>query len=310
MTATTATPAATREVQSSSDYVAPRLWGKDHWSTLAYIESVMTDCGGFEMGLDPRMRSNRRNYRVMNEVPLPKRTRKASTRHYGAPLGPGDGSVLSDGQCVTGHDDWNCLEDMASVGFFNIGILGLAPGKVLKFSPLGLAVSSRLRQHKQDGGNFAEFSIAMVPEATSEALVPPAEEYFTWAGMSFDIGALLADIGSGVLKPKAETLDREFIEGYAKSVMALDKTQPEKKTCSIWVGVDGQRANAMPMALLEKPVIIAYVGKNKGLLNLDNTGGHYVLIDGNHRMGKAYFADAANMPVFILSQAQIRKYKG
>jgi len=28
------------------------LWGRDHWSTLAYIETVMVDCKGFQIGQD------------------------------------------------------------------------------------------------------------------------------------------------------------------------------------------------------------------------------------------------------------------
>jgi hypothetical protein len=53
-------------------YISPELWGADHWSTLAYIETV--DCNGFQIGLDARMRSNRRNFRVMTEqCPSPKR---------------------------------------------------------------------------------------------------------------------------------------------------------------------------------------------------------------------------------------------
>ena len=38
-------------------YVPPNLFGKDHWSTLAYMETIMVDCGGFQVGADPRMRA-------------------------------------------------------------------------------------------------------------------------------------------------------------------------------------------------------------------------------------------------------------
>jgi hypothetical protein len=301
-----ATPAA--HVITADQYIAPALWGRDHWSTLAYLDTVMTDCAGFEMGSDARMRANRRNARVMAAVPRPKRVRSA----HASPL-PGtlaiEGSRLKDGQTVAGHDDWNCIEDMAQAGLFNIGPLGLAPGKVLKLSPLGRAVVARLRQHKQDGGQFAQFDIALVPEATAEALVPPPEEYFTWAGLSFDIGTLVANIEAGKLRPQADTLDRVFIENYGKQLLALDAANPGKQVFGLFIAVDGPRAHAMPESVLDKPVLIGFVGKNKGVLNLDGTGAHYVLIDGNHRMAKAFFAGTEKLPVLVINQAQLRKYK-
>ena len=33
-------------------------WGADHWPLLAYIQTVMADCGEFEVGFDPHMRHN------------------------------------------------------------------------------------------------------------------------------------------------------------------------------------------------------------------------------------------------------------
>lgn len=307
--ATAATAATANHVIRADQYIEPALWGRDHWSTLAYLDTVMTDCAGFEMGSDPRMRANRRNTRVMAAVPRPKRVRNASAAMH--PGGPSiAGTCLKDGQTVAGHDDWNCVEDMARVGLFNLGPLGLAPGKVLKLSRLGQAVVARLRAHKQGGGQFAQFDIAMVPEATPESLVPPPEEYFNWAGTSFDIGALAADIEADKLRPKAEVLDRVFIENYARQLLALDKANPDKKVFSLFVSVDGPRANAMPEEVLAKPVFLGFVGKNKGVLDLDGTGAHYVLIDGNHRMAKAFFAGTAQLPVLVLNQAQLRKYKG
>lgn len=305
-TATLEAPATTTPV-TKDQYVAPALFGRDHWTTLAYIESVMADCAGFQLGTDPRMRSNRRNYRVMSEVPRPKRAKNpTATVHL---MTSEDGSRLNNGQVVHGHDDWNCVEDFAAVGFFDVGPAGLGAGKTLRFSPLGKAVATRLRQHKQDGGQFEAFALASVPEATAEAMVPPAEEYFQWANMSFNIGALLADIAAGKLRPKVEAIDQAFISDYCSKMLALDKANPQKKSFSLFISVDGPRANEMPVEVLAKPVLFAYVGKNKGVLNLDGTGAHYVLIDGNHRMAKAFFTDTPALAALVINQTQIRPYK-
>jgi hypothetical protein len=33
-------------MRADDGYIDIHLWGKDHWSTLAYIETVMVECGG------------------------------------------------------------------------------------------------------------------------------------------------------------------------------------------------------------------------------------------------------------------------
>jgi hypothetical protein len=294
---------------SVDDIIPPALWSKDHWSTLAYVDTVMVDCAGFELGLDARMRSNRRNFREMSSVPTPKRAGR-SVRSLAVVMELGDGTRLKDGQVVKSHDDWCCLQDMASVGFFTVGPdNGFAAGRTLHFSPLGQSVVEALRHHKQAGGQFATFDLSQVKEATPEALVPPQEEWFDWMGMTFDVAAILRDIAAGKLRVKASPLDREFIDQFGKGVLALNKANPAAKVVSIWMHVDSPRAQSMPDSVLEQPVIVAYVGKNKGILNLDGTGAHYVLIDGNHRMAKAFFAETQSMQVYVLSQTQIRPYK-
>ncbi len=55
--------ASTDDTHPAGAPVPVELWSKDHWSTLAYIETVMVEHGGrFEVGWDPRMRQNRRNF--------------------------------------------------------------------------------------------------------------------------------------------------------------------------------------------------------------------------------------------------------
>jgi hypothetical protein len=307
-TATLDAPVAHATTSVTKDeYIDPSLFGRDHWSTLAYVESVMTDCAGFQMGNDPRMRANRRNYRVMNEVPRPKRVKNLSVTNH--PMMPDDGSRLNDGQVVRGHDDWNCIEDFAALGFFDVSAGALDAGVTLKFSALGKTVAAALRQHKQDGGQLEQFRMPVAPEVVTAAYAVPAMEYFDWAGMSFNIAALTADIAAGKLRPKVDTVDQEFITNYCSKILALDKATPDKKTYSIFISVDGPRANAMPVEVLAKPLIFAYVGKNKGVLNLDGTGANYVLIDGNHRVAKAFFTDTPALPSLVISQAQIRPYK-
>lgn len=141
----------------SDDYIPMNQWGKDHWSTLAYLETVMVDCAGFQVGADPRMRSNRRNARVMREqCARPKRS-----AHRWSPcvvMNPEHGTRLNDGKVLSNHDDWMCVQDMAEAGLFTVGVDGVEPGQTLHLSPRGLELCAQLRAHKAQGGKFANFT--------------------------------------------------------------------------------------------------------------------------------------------------------
>lgn len=144
----------------SDGYVPHHLWSKDHWSTLAYIESVSADVGGFEIGRDARMRSCRRNFRVMSqECPSPKRPGPQS---HGVVMKREHSTRLNDDTSVEGHDDWHCIQDLAREGLFEQGPEQIEPGVMLQLNEKGFSVTSALRKHKAEGGNFAGFQ--MPPE--------------------------------------------------------------------------------------------------------------------------------------------------
>jgi hypothetical protein len=67
----------------------------------------------------------------------------------------GFGSRLRDGSFVPNHDDWCCIQDMCEAGFFTV--VEIEPGVVLQFTEIGKLMAAKLREHKRDGGNFAEF---------------------------------------------------------------------------------------------------------------------------------------------------------
>lgn len=142
-------------VDELDEHVPIDRWSKDHWSTLAYIETVMVDCGGFQVGLDARMKTNRRNFRVFHErCPHPKRpwpTQMAMS------MNPEHATRLKDGSQVASHDDWACLQDMAAAGFFNETPEDIDVGMIVTLSDKGRAVANALRDHKANGGQFAEF---------------------------------------------------------------------------------------------------------------------------------------------------------
>lgn len=136
-------------------YVEPALWGRDHWSTLAYLESVSVECAGFQVGADARMRSNCRHFRVMaEECPRPRRPGRPV---MGVVMGREHGSRLRNGSVMAGHDDWCCIQDMAHAGLLTVGVEGVEPRETLHLSPLGLEWAADLRAHKTAGGQFGNF---------------------------------------------------------------------------------------------------------------------------------------------------------
>lgn len=149
-------------------YVPMNQWSKDHWSTLAYVETVMVDCAGFQIGADPRMRSNRRHTRVMQEeCARPKRTSKV--RSPCLTMDPSQGTRLKDGTVLAGHDDWMCVQDMAEAGLFTVNADGVEPGQTLHLSPLGQDICAQLRAHKAQGGQFAGFSPSVQESSQAHA---------------------------------------------------------------------------------------------------------------------------------------------
>lgn len=152
-------------------YVALEKFGKDHWSTLAYAETVMVECKGFQVGFDPRMRQCRHHYRVMREqCRSPKRP--TSAPDHRCMWKPEYATVLNDGSMVEGHDDWHCIQDMINAGLFSLDgkameVGDCEPGVVLHLSDLGRDYVNQLREHKARGGSFGTFK-APEPTGTPE----------------------------------------------------------------------------------------------------------------------------------------------
>ena len=160
LAASFASPVAAAElprVFSATEYIPLQFWGKDHWSTLAYMETVMVECAGFQVGTDPRMKTGRRNWREMSEkCSRPKRPGKHPSAHS-LVMTAEQSTKLNNGQLVTGHDDWSCVQDMAAECLFVQAAHDVEPGVVLQFSALGHEVANALREFKRNKGQYSQF---------------------------------------------------------------------------------------------------------------------------------------------------------
>jgi hypothetical protein len=144
------------------------LWGGDHWSTLAYAETVLVEHQGrFQVGWDPRMRQAPERFSDhWWHMPKPLRPKADSSEESGPVRGVTmDESAttrLNDGSRIPGHDDWSCISDMIAAGIF----VGedpahpgdVEPGRILVLTPYGRDLCAALRAHKASpGGKFATF---------------------------------------------------------------------------------------------------------------------------------------------------------
>jgi hypothetical protein len=129
--------------------VKTEQFGKDHWSLLAYAEACCVDAKGALDG--SRMRCNEKTH------PLLARNVLAWREDWGTKLlGYSKEEDLEKKAALhlKGHDDWDCLDDLADAGF--VEIISLVNGRV-EMTDLGKKVSARLRHYKMTGGMYASF---------------------------------------------------------------------------------------------------------------------------------------------------------
>jgi hypothetical protein len=110
--------------------IVPAFWGKDHVSTLLYLESRAVDHGGEIDGRQMRTDANVHPHLAHDLGRYP-------TRLYG-------------GLEAVDHDDWSCCEDLAAVGLLSSVGTGLHPRYVL--TDLGWRVVSAVRRARAEGG--------------------------------------------------------------------------------------------------------------------------------------------------------------
>lgn len=157
----------------------------------------------------------------------------------------------------------------------------------------------------------------MTPTASTAPAGPfrHAFQTFTWANDEWDIAKLIADLDAGRLRLQKDSLDRAFIETYARQVLALDKSRPAPsqggpRTISLLMSLDLDEALKLPAEALQEPVIMLETRKGRGLLRLnDRDTPDHVLADGQHRVAKAYYQDVPKLNMYVLSARQSNKYR-
>ncbi len=130
--------------------ISVKRFGKDHWSTFGYIETVCVDDKKGIGTIDHRrMRCNTKTHPLLAH--LPEWDTKYGTRLKGYfEYRDKHKYILPE------HDDWDCLDDLETAGLLEI--LSTINGLII-LTDKGNKVAGRLRTHKAEGGCFADFSI-------------------------------------------------------------------------------------------------------------------------------------------------------
>jgi len=118
-------------------------WGKDHWSTFAYIETRIVDRKGI-----PDRNNMRTDIDLHPALLGPQLAVFGGNQKYP--------TRLKGSETVSDHDDWSCLDDAEEYGL--IENIGSGINRVYRLKERGKIVAAALRAYKADGKNFASFS--------------------------------------------------------------------------------------------------------------------------------------------------------
>lgn len=133
-------------------------WGKDHWSTLVYVESRAVDHNGIP-DLN-HLRCNETRHPGL-KGPMARVCLRSWQPEYGTRL---KGFWLHTKPDRTDphrqlpqHDDWDCIDDLEEAGCINLIGTGINP--VIRLTDLGWELAGKVRRWKAEGKTFATFTV-------------------------------------------------------------------------------------------------------------------------------------------------------
>lgn len=143
------------------DYIPIERWGKDHWSTLAYVETCAVD-----------------HLVTPNICELDRRRMRCNpfTHPYVAHLphwDPNNGTRLrgfksfaeTPDLLIGSHDDWDCIVDMEHEDLL---LICSAVNCLISLTDQGRDIANQLREHKSKGGTFSNFEPILTSEGPDE----------------------------------------------------------------------------------------------------------------------------------------------
>ena len=124
------------------DPVPMKFWGKDHWSTFAYMDTRCVDYIGVPNAEHLRVDGDRHPAFA-----------NGAWRSTGGKKYP---TLLKGGKRLADHDDWDCIDDLIAAGLLEWEGTDIHP--VFKRTPKGRRYADLVREHKVNKGRFANFN--------------------------------------------------------------------------------------------------------------------------------------------------------
>lgn len=128
-------------------------FGRDHWSTFAYVETLCVDKDGIPDRR--RMRCHPQRHALLAHL-------DRWDKKYGTRL---KGHMEDFPKVLPMHDDWDCIDDLIAAGLMRNKGTGINP--VFQLTEWGLAIAAALRAHKVRGGTFSTFDHELEPKKRS-----------------------------------------------------------------------------------------------------------------------------------------------
>lgn len=126
--------------------IPPDEFGQDHWSLLAYVGAACANLLGEHAEVDrSRLRCNVGRHpglRTDRHAALLTWREVYSTR-------------LKNGT-ESGHDDWDCLDDLEKAGYVSVGGTGIHP--IVSLTSAGLREVVAINAHRKSGKRFADYT--------------------------------------------------------------------------------------------------------------------------------------------------------
>lgn len=135
-------------------------FGKDHWSLLAYIETLCVDANNARGVGEIDKRRVRCNEKTHPMLAVNRNIAGVKWKgEYGTRLSGfwRESGTTNKKRQIKSHDDWDCLDDFERLGL--VEILSVANGFV-RLTDKGIAVAGKVREWKAKGGQFGTFKYA------------------------------------------------------------------------------------------------------------------------------------------------------
>lgn len=117
-------------------------------------------------------------------------------------------------------------------------------------------------------------------------------EIFTFGKYRFNIEWIREHIKNGTVKYSEETVN---IVPWAEQMLGLDRKRPDHRPVSFMMRIDYKHVDKITPERLKDPIFVVEID------------GGSIIVDGNHRIAKAYIDGIDTLPAYFFNKAEGKK---